>query len=69
MLEKARVRDAALEGRRILIVEDDVRNVFALTRVLEIARRHGRDREERPVEAIQSLEELNGRAPQASTWC
>jgi CheY-like chemotaxis protein len=35
MLEKARVRDAALEGRRILIVEDDVRNVFALTRVLE----------------------------------
>ncbi len=35
MLDKARVRDAALEGRRILIVEDDVRNVFALTRVLE----------------------------------
>jgi CheY-like chemotaxis protein/CHASE3 domain sensor protein/putative methionine-R-sulfoxide reductase with GAF domain len=35
MLDKARVRDAALEGRRILIVEDDVRNVFALTRMLE----------------------------------
>jgi CheY-like chemotaxis protein/nitrogen-specific signal transduction histidine kinase len=35
MLEKARSRDAALEGRRILVVEDDVRNVFALTSILE----------------------------------
>ncbi|MEK7949320.1 response regulator [Luteolibacter soli] len=28
-------RDAALEGRQILIVEDDVRNIFALTSLLE----------------------------------
>ena len=35
MLEKARSRDAAIEGRRILIVEDDVRNIFALTSILE----------------------------------
>lgn len=35
MLEKARRRDALLEGRRIMIVEDDVRNVFALTSILE----------------------------------
>jgi CheY-like chemotaxis protein len=35
MLEQARSRDAAIEGRRILIVEDDVRNVFAVTSVLE----------------------------------
>lgn len=35
ILEKARSRDSALEGRRILIVEDDVRNIFALTSVLE----------------------------------
>ncbi|MCE9603438.1 MAG: response regulator [Planctomycetia bacterium] len=35
LLEKARSRDAALEGRRILIVEDDVRNIFALTSILE----------------------------------
>jgi signal transduction histidine kinase/DNA-binding response OmpR family regulator/CHASE3 domain sensor protein len=35
MLEKARSRDAALEGRRILIAEDDVRNIFALTSLLE----------------------------------
>ncbi|MDF8335762.1 response regulator [Novosphingobium cyanobacteriorum] len=35
MLQKARFRDAALEGRRILIVEDDVRNVYSLTSVLE----------------------------------
>ena len=35
MLRKARDRDAVLEERRILIVEDDVRNIFALSRVLE----------------------------------
>ncbi len=35
MLKLARDRDTALEGRRILVVEDDVRNVFALTSVLE----------------------------------
>ena len=35
MIRKARHRDALLEGRRILIVEDDVRNVYALTNILE----------------------------------
>ncbi|WP_379923531.1 response regulator [Erythrobacter sp. R86502] len=35
MIEKARHRDAALEGKTILIVEDDVRNVYSLTSVLE----------------------------------
>ena len=35
MLKVARDREAALEGRRILIVEDDVRNIFALSSVLE----------------------------------
>jgi CheY-like chemotaxis protein/CHASE3 domain sensor protein len=35
MLRMARSRDGALEGRRILVVEDDVRNVFALTSLLE----------------------------------
>ncbi|MBN9120707.1 MAG: response regulator [Planctomycetes bacterium] len=55
MLEKARSRDAALEGRRILVVEDDVRNVFALTSILEprgaavTIARNGR-------EAIEALE-------------
>ena len=35
MLREARDREAAFEGRRILIVEDDVRNIFALSKVLE----------------------------------
>jgi signal transduction histidine kinase/DNA-binding response OmpR family regulator/CHASE3 domain sensor protein len=35
MIRKAWNRDAILEGRRILVVEDDVRNVYALTNILE----------------------------------
>jgi len=35
MLRASRSREAALEDRRILIVEDDVRNIFALSSVLE----------------------------------
>jgi signal transduction histidine kinase/CheY-like chemotaxis protein/CHASE3 domain sensor protein len=35
MLQSARDRESMLDGRRVLIVEDDVRNVFALSSVLE----------------------------------
>jgi len=35
MLRDARHREAVFEGRRVLIVEDDVRNIFALSSVLE----------------------------------
>jgi len=35
LLERTPNRDAALEGRRILVAEDDVRNIFALTSLLE----------------------------------
>ncbi|WMD22294.1 response regulator [Achromobacter seleniivolatilans] len=35
MLELARSRDTALEGRTVLVVEDDVRNIFALSSILE----------------------------------
>jgi CheY-like chemotaxis protein len=35
MLREARDREALFEGRTILVVEDDVRNIFALTRVFE----------------------------------
>ena len=35
MLRTARNRDKGFEGRRILVVDDDVRNIFALTSALE----------------------------------
>ena len=63
MLQVARDREAALEGRTVLVVEDDVRNVFALSSVLEptgmkvqIARNG--------IEALAALE--RAQAPQAT---
>ena len=35
MLQEVRSRDQVFEGRRILVVEDDVRNIYALSRVFE----------------------------------
>jgi len=35
LLRELRDREAAFENRRILVVEDDVRNIFALSKVLE----------------------------------
>ncbi|MDF2638893.1 MAG: histidine kinase [Novosphingobium lindaniclasticum] len=35
LLARSLGRDAALEGRQILVVEDDIRNIYALTSVLE----------------------------------
>jgi CheY-like chemotaxis protein len=35
MIESVRSREAIMNGRRILVVEDDVRNVYALTSIFE----------------------------------
>jgi CheY-like chemotaxis protein len=35
MIKKSKNRDAILEGRRILIVEDDIRNIYSLSNILE----------------------------------
>jgi CheY-like chemotaxis protein len=59
MLRAARNRESSLEGRRILVVEDDVRNIFALSSLLdprgakvEIARNG--------IEAIEALTRADG---------
>ena len=57
MLKTARSRDKVFEGRKVLLVDDDVRNIFALTSALEqkgaivVIGRNGR-------EAIERLEEM-----------
>jgi CheY-like chemotaxis protein len=59
MLRKVRNREAVFEDRQVLIVEDDVRNVFALSNVLEpkgmklTVARNGR-------EALEALEKNPG---------
>ncbi|WP_421555764.1 response regulator [Pseudomonas kitaguniensis] len=58
MLKTARSRDKVFEGRKILLVDDDVRNIFALTSALEhkgavvVIGRNGR-------EAIDRLNEVD----------
>ncbi|KAF1023727.1 MAG: Aerobic respiration control sensor protein ArcB [Paracidovorax wautersii] len=65
MLKQARNRESLLEGRRVLVVEDDVRNIFALSAVLEpkgmaveIAR-NGRE----AVEALEATLAHGGKPP------
>ncbi len=58
MLRTARSRDRVFEGRKVLLVDDDVRNIFALTSALEqkgaivLIGRNGR-------EAIEKLNEVD----------
>ncbi|MFS0753914.1 response regulator [Noviherbaspirillum sp. 1P10PC] len=61
LLLQARQRDAAFEGRCILIAEDDVRNIFALTSILEplgaqlVVTRNGRE----AVEALEARRDID----------
>jgi signal transduction histidine kinase/DNA-binding response OmpR family regulator len=58
MLRELRGREKGLLGRKILVVDDDVRNIFALTSVLET---HGASVEtaRNGVEALEKLEKLS----------
>ena len=69
MLQAARDRETALEGRRILVVEDDVRNIFALSSVLEPKGAHGRDRAQRPRSARGADAPDVAAGAARSTWC
>jgi CheY-like chemotaxis protein len=60
MIYRARNRDALLEGRRILVVEDDVRNVYSLMSILG-----PRGGESNGREAIQAIEESVGKGANA----
>ena len=55
LLQQLHSADAVLEGKKVLVVDDDVRNVFALTSVLE-ARRMEVRYAENGVDAIKILE-------------
>jgi CheY-like chemotaxis protein len=59
MLRTARSRDKAFEGRRILVVDDDVRNIFALTSALE----HKGARVEVARNGVEALAQLNRNQP------
>ena len=63
MLEQLRQTDPTLVGQEVLVVDDDVRNIFALTSLLEDHK-------------LKVLHAENGRAgiellkrPAISTWC
>jgi signal transduction histidine kinase/CheY-like chemotaxis protein/CHASE3 domain sensor protein len=64
LLQASRNREKAFEGRTILVVDDDIRNIFALTSALEnkgatvIVARNGRE----SIEKISASEE-SGRRP------
>ncbi len=64
ILEQLRETDATLVGKKVLVVDDDVRNIFALTSLLEdhnlkVAARRKRARRHRTAEARRRI----------STWC
>gem|GEM_PF-6188315 len=54
VLESMRRRDDVFEGRKILVVDDDVRNIFALTAALEQKGRSHRSRAKRQGSACEA---------------
>ena len=56
MLREARDREAVFEGRRILVVEDDVRNIFALVERARAARARKVEIARNGREALEALD-------------
>ena len=48
MLERLHGSDEDLAGRTVLLVDDDARNIFALSQRARAARHEGADRDDRP---------------------
>ena len=60
MIERLHQSDEPLRGRKVLVVDDDVRNIFALTSLLERHEHGGASRATNGQDAIELIEATDG---------